>query len=41
MTRTLTVVSHTHWDREWYQPYQEYRIRLVLAATLFDLPLAG
>ncbi len=25
----LTVVSHTHWDREWYRPYQEFRLRLV------------
>jgi len=24
------VVSHTHWDREWYQPFQEFRIRLVV-----------
>jgi mannosylglycerate hydrolase len=23
------VVSHTHWDREWYMPFQEYRIWLV------------
>lgn len=29
MAHTLTIVSHTHWDREWYQPFQEYRIRLV------------
>ncbi|MBC7252325.1 MAG: hypothetical protein H5T62_18860, partial [Anaerolineae bacterium] len=29
MPKTLTIVSHTHWDREWYQPFQEYRIRLV------------
>jgi len=27
------VVSHTHWDREWYQTFQEFRIRLV---TLMD-----
>jgi alpha-mannosidase len=27
MTHTLTVVSHTHWDREWHQPFQEFRIR--------------
>ncbi len=26
---TLTFVSHTHWDREWYQPFQAFRIRLV------------
>ena len=38
MTRTLTLVSHTHWDREWYQPYQEYRMRLVqLIDRLLDL----
>ena len=38
MTRTLTVVSHTHWDREWYQPFQEYRLRLVqLIDRLLDL----
>ena len=23
------VISHTHWDREWYQPFQQYRYRLV------------
>jgi len=23
------VVSHTHWDRAWYWPFQAYRIRLV------------
>lgn len=27
--QTLTFVSHTHWDREWYQPFEEFRIRLV------------
>lgn len=26
---TLHVVSHTHWDREWYLPYQRFRMRLV------------
>ena len=25
----LVVVPHTHWDREWYQPFQEFRARLV------------
>lgn len=25
----LYVISHTHWDREWYQNFQEYRYRLV------------
>ncbi|MBI4057181.1 MAG: hypothetical protein HY399_06490 [Elusimicrobia bacterium] len=23
------VVSHTHWDREWYFPFERYRLRLV------------
>ena len=23
------VVSHTHWDREWYLTFQEYRMRLI------------
>jgi mannosylglycerate hydrolase len=23
------VVSHTHWDRAWYWPYEQFRIRLV------------
>jgi len=25
----LHVISHTHWDREWYQSFQAYRRRLV------------
>ncbi|HVN63506.1 MAG TPA: hypothetical protein VMT58_02630, partial [Candidatus Binataceae bacterium] len=25
----LYFVIHTHWDREWYQPFQEMRARLV------------
>ncbi len=33
-----TLVSHTHWDRAWYVPYQEFRIRLVrLVDRLLDL----
>ncbi|MFB0569004.1 MAG: alpha-mannosidase [Nitrososphaeria archaeon] len=36
------VVSHTHWDREWYLPYQKFRIRLVrLIDTLLDLFARG
>src|SRR6476659_1158403 len=27
--RTVAVVPHTHWDREWYAPYQTFRLRLV------------
>ncbi len=26
---TLHVISHTHWDREWYLPFQRFRLRLV------------
>ncbi len=29
MPYTLHLISHTHWDREWYLPYQEFRLRLV------------
>ncbi|NWG21715.1 MAG: hypothetical protein HXY39_15520 [Chloroflexi bacterium] len=35
---TLTFVSHTHWDREWYQPFEEFRLRLVrLIDRLLDI----
>jgi mannosylglycerate hydrolase len=27
--RTIAVVPHTHWDREWYEPFPEFRRRLV------------
>ncbi|MEW6716422.1 MAG: glycoside hydrolase family 38 C-terminal domain-containing protein [Chloroflexota bacterium] len=27
--RTLHLVSHTHWDREWYLPFQQFRLKLV------------
>ncbi|MGD0115550.1 MAG: glycoside hydrolase family 38 C-terminal domain-containing protein [Dehalococcoidia bacterium] len=30
------VISHSHWDREWYVPFQSYRIRL---ARLMDAVL--
>jgi alpha-mannosidase len=26
---TLHLISHTHWDREWYKPYQDFRLQLV------------
>src|SRR2546421_1275634 len=26
---TLHVVPHSHWDREWYRPFQSFRLRLV------------
>lgn len=34
----LHVVSHTHWDREWYSTFQQYRYRLVrLTDRLIEL----
>ncbi|GAA4590997.1 alpha-mannosidase [Planotetraspora phitsanulokensis] len=29
MTAEIVVVPHTHWDREWYEPFQRFRLRLV------------
>jgi Glycosyl hydrolases family 38 N-terminal domain/Alpha mannosidase middle domain len=26
---TIHLVPHTHWDREWYEPFQLFRMRLV------------
>ncbi len=35
---TMHVLSHTHWDREWYQEFQGYRQRLVFQLdSLLDL----
>ncbi len=28
-TYTMHVISHTHWDREWYLPFEKFRMRLV------------
>jgi GAF domain-containing protein len=25
----VAIVPHTHWDREWYAPFQTFRMRLV------------
>jgi mannosylglycerate hydrolase len=27
--RRVSIVPHTHWDREWYEPFQSFRLRLV------------
>jgi mannosylglycerate hydrolase len=27
--RVVAIVPHTHWDREWYSPFQTFRLRLV------------
>src|SRR3546814_2013031 len=29
MARRGTIVPHTPWDREWYLPFQTFRLRLV------------
>ena len=29
MVRTVSIVPHTHWDREWYASFQRFRLRLV------------
>ncbi|MFG2073473.1 glycoside hydrolase family 38 N-terminal domain-containing protein [Nonomuraea maritima] len=29
MSNEIVVVPHTHWDREWYEPFQRFRLRLV------------
>ncbi|RUT37891.1 alpha-mannosidase, partial [Paenibacillus anaericanus] len=26
--RTAHIISHTHWDREWYLPYEKHHVRL-------------
>lgn len=40
---TVYVVSHTHWDREWYQPSGRFRQRLVslIDEVLDDPPASG
>jgi alpha-mannosidase len=35
---TIHIISHTHWDREWYLTYEQFRLRLVgLIDRLLDL----
>ncbi|MDQ1478871.1 MAG: 2-O-(6-phospho-alpha-D-mannosyl)-D-glycerate hydrolase, partial [Actinomycetota bacterium] len=29
MPTRVAIVPHTHWDREWYSPFQTFRLRLV------------
>jgi len=38
----ITVVPHTHWDREWYAPFAEFLARLVMMMDgLIELGHAG
>jgi mannosylglycerate hydrolase len=36
--RRVAIVPHTHWDREWYEPFQTFRMNLVdMVDRLLDL----
>ncbi len=36
--QTAHIISHSHWDREWYMPYEQHHIRLIeLMDTLLDV----
>ncbi|AIQ31239.1 alpha-mannosidase [Paenibacillus sp. FSL P4-0081] len=35
--QTAHIISHTHWDREWYLPYERHHLRLIrLVDSLLD-----
>ncbi|MFQ9547988.1 MAG: hypothetical protein ACLRZ6_09285 [Lachnospiraceae bacterium] len=29
MKTTVHIISHSHWDREWYLPFEKHRMHLV------------
>ncbi|MBO0436392.1 alpha-mannosidase [Vagococcus fluvialis] len=33
MKKKVYIISHSHWDREWYMPYEQHHMRLI---TLID-----
>jgi mannosylglycerate hydrolase len=36
--KTVHIISHTHWDREWYLTFQQFRLKLVhLIDKLLDI----
>lgn len=38
MDKKFCLISHTHWDREWYQSFEKYRMRLCdLINNLLDI----
>lgn len=39
MVKELHVFAHTHWDREWYQPFETYRAYLVAVVRKIVLDL--
>ncbi|MGN7355851.1 alpha-mannosidase [Paenibacillus sp. SAF-054] len=37
-SKTVHIISHTHWDREWYLPYEKHHVRLIkLMDNLLDV----
>ena len=37
MKKTAHIISHTHWDREWYLPYETHHMMLIKTMdTLLD-----
>lgn len=42
VSRAVAVVPHSHWDREWYAPFETYRVRLIsMLDDLLDLLESG
>ena len=35
MKTTVHIISHSHWDREWYLPFEKHRMRLVELVDAF------
>ena len=29
MKTTVHIISHSHWDREWYQSFEKHRMKLI------------
>nr|WP_246240617.1 hypothetical protein [Anaerocolumna sedimenticola] len=27
--KVVHIISHSHWDREWYMPFEKHRLKLV------------
>src|SRR5699024_8050303 len=35
--KNIHIISHTHWDREWYLPYEKHHMKLIdLMDTLLE-----
>jgi len=36
--KKVFIISHSHWDREWYMPFEQHHMRLVtLVDNLLDI----